>query len=87
MFYLFIFKLHRPKLNFIFYFFYSDFDVHMDFDEVKLDLENFLGGGRWTEVLLKILNDLSKDLFRKCLPLLKVIRMSFTLKQKKITCC
>ncbi|GFT16517.1 uncharacterized protein NPIL_665371 [Nephila pilipes] len=49
----------------------KDFDVEMDFDQVKLNLENFLGGGRWTEVLLKILNDISKDLFKKCLPLLK----------------
>lgn len=56
----------------------------MDFDEVKIDLENFLGGGRWTEVLLKILNDLSKDLFRKCLPLLKVMRTEFHIKCKKI---
>lgn len=61
-------------------FFYSDFDVNMDFDEVKIDLENFLGGGRWTEVLLKILNDLSKDLFRKFLPLLKVICTEFHFK-------
>ncbi|GIY32943.1 uncharacterized protein CEXT_645281 [Caerostris extrusa] len=50
----------------------KDFDVEMDFDKVELHLENFLGGGRWTEVLLKILNDISKDLFKKCLPLLKV---------------
>ncbi|CAL1286096.1 unnamed protein product [Larinioides sclopetarius] len=49
----------------------KDFDVEMDFDKVELHLENFLGGGRWTEVLLKILNDISKDLFKKCLPLLK----------------
>ncbi|GFV21843.1 uncharacterized protein TNCV_4525301 [Trichonephila clavipes] len=49
----------------------KDFDVEMDFDKVELYLENFLGGGRWTEVLLKILNDISKDLFKKCLPLLK----------------
>ncbi|GIY64838.1 uncharacterized protein CDAR_520921 [Caerostris darwini] len=49
----------------------KDFDVEMDFDKVELNLENFLGGGRWTEVLLKILNDISKDLFKKCLPLLK----------------
>lgn len=49
----------------------EDLDVDMDFDKVEVYLENFLGGGRWTEVLLKILNDISKDLFRKCLPLLK----------------
>lgn len=44
----------------------------MNFDKVEVYLENFLGGGRWTEVLLKVVNDMSKDLFRKCLPLLKV---------------
>ncbi|XP_035215793.1 uncharacterized protein LOC118189317 isoform X2 [Stegodyphus dumicola] len=49
----------------------KDFDVEMDFDKVQMHLDNFLGGGRWTEVLLKILNDISKDLFRKFLPLLK----------------
>ncbi|XP_054714406.1 uncharacterized protein LOC129224001 [Uloborus diversus] len=49
----------------------SDFDVEIDFDKVQIDLENFLGGGRWTEILLKIVSDISKDLFRKFLPLLK----------------
>ncbi|KAG8181133.1 hypothetical protein JTE90_000785 [Oedothorax gibbosus] len=49
----------------------KDFDVEMDFEKVELYLENFLGGGRWTEILLKIVNDISKDLFRMSLPLLK----------------
>lgn len=49
----------------------EDFDITMDFDKAEIFLENFLGGGRWTEVLLKIINDISKDLFVKFLPLLK----------------
>ncbi|XP_015907491.1 uncharacterized protein [Parasteatoda tepidariorum] len=49
----------------------KDFDVLIDFEKVEMYLENFLGGGKWTEVLLKILNDVSKDVFKKFLPLLK----------------
>ncbi|XP_022235631.1 uncharacterized protein LOC111083414 [Limulus polyphemus] len=41
----------------------NDFDVLVYFDSVQLDFENLLGGGKWTEVIQKVVNKMANSLF------------------------